>query len=131
VLTKFEHIAADSVTAIGGRVVKLIGDEVLFTAVDERSACMIALNLASTFADHPTVPQVRAGVAAGEVLLRDGDVFGPVVNLAARVVKLAGPGEVVAPTAVAAVAGISAKRLGQQQLKGFAEDVELCRLTAP
>ena len=32
VLTAFEHIAADSVTARGGRVVKLIGDEVLYMA---------------------------------------------------------------------------------------------------
>jgi class 3 adenylate cyclase len=130
VLSDFEHIALDSVTAIGGRVVKLIGDEVLYRAGDELSACTIALNLASTFADHPTVPGVRVGVAGGEVLLRDGDVFGPVVNLAARAVKLAASGEVVAPVAVAAAAGVKAEPLGQHKLKGFAQDVELCRLMA-
>jgi class 3 adenylate cyclase len=41
-------------------------------------------------------------VAGGEVLLRDGDVFGPVVNLAARAVEVALAGQVVAPMAVAA-----------------------------
>ena len=42
-LTEFETVAADTVTARGGRVVKLIGDEILYTASDERSACTIAL----------------------------------------------------------------------------------------
>ncbi len=130
-LTQFEHAAADSVTAMGGRVVKLIGDEVLYTATDASSACMIALSLAATFKDHPSVPQVRAGVAAGDVLLRDGDVFGPVVNLAARLVKVAGAGEVLAPIPVAAAAGIKGDRLGRHELKGFDQDVELCRLTKP
>jgi hypothetical protein len=90
-----------TVTSAEGRVVKLIGDEVLYTASDEASACTIALNLATTFTDRPIVPAVRAGVAGGDVLLRDGDVFGPVVNLAARAVKVAAAGEVVAPVAVA------------------------------
>ena len=107
---------------------KLIGDEVLYTASDEACACAIALDLAGTFAEHPVVPTVRAGVAAGEVLLREGDVFGPVVNLAARAVKAAPAGEVVAPATVAAAAGIRAEPLGQHQLKGFDDEVELCRL---
>jgi adenylate cyclase len=127
-LTTFEHLAADSVTALGGRVVKLIGDEVLYAAVDEASACAIALSLAAKLMQHPVLPRVRAGIAGGDVLLRDGDVFGPVVNLAARAVKLANPGEVVAPEAVAAAAGIKAERLREHQLKGFAEEIELCRL---
>ena len=128
VLTEFEHVAADTVTSAGGRVVKLIGDEVLYTTGDEAAACMIALRLASTFAAHPVVPTVRAGVAGGDVMLRDGDVFGPVVNLAARAVKVAAAGEVVAPRAVAAAAGIQAEPLGRHQLKGFDDDVDLCRL---
>jgi class 3 adenylate cyclase len=131
VLTAFEHETADSVTSMGGRLVKLIGDEVLYAASDESSACTIALNLVATFQDHPVVPAVRAGVAGGEVLLRDGDVFGPVVNLAARAVKIAAGGEVVAPAALAMAAGIKAKSLGHHQLKGFDEDIELCRLVAP
>jgi class 3 adenylate cyclase len=131
VLTEFEHTAADTVTSAGGRVVKLIGDEVLYSANDAAAACVIALKLAATFAAHPVVPMVRAGVAGGDVLLRDGDVFGPVVNLAARAVKVAAAGEVVAPKAVAAAAGIPAEPLGQHQLKGFDDDVELCRLVAP
>jgi adenylate cyclase len=101
------------------------------TASDEASARTIALNLATTFTDHPVVPAVRAGVAGGDVLLRDGDVFGPVVNLAARAVKVAQPARSWRPFAVAAAAGIRAQMLGRHQLKGFDSDVELCRLLAP
>jgi class 3 adenylate cyclase len=128
VLTEFEHVSADTVTSAGGRVVKLIGDEVLYTTSDPAAACTIALNLASRFDGHPVVPAVRAGVAGGDVLLRDGDVFGPIVNLAARAVKVAEAGEVVAPKAIAVAAGIDAAPLGQHELKGFDDDVELCRL---
>jgi class 3 adenylate cyclase len=128
VITEFEHVAADAVTSAGGRVVKLIGDEVLYTAPDEAVACTIALNLSRAFAVHPVLPTARAGVAAGDVVLRDGDVFGPVVNLAARAAKVAAAGEVVAPAAVAAAAGIRAEPLGPHQLQGF-EAVELCRLS--
>ncbi len=128
VLTDFEHTAADSITASGGRVVKLIGDEVMYVAAEATAACDIALNLAAQLGEHPGVPPVRAGVAAGGVVLRDGDVFGPVVNLAARAVDLAAAGEVVAPLALAAAAGIDADPLGRHQLKGFDDDVELCRL---
>jgi adenylate cyclase len=71
---------------------------------------------------------VRAGLAAGDVLLKDGDVFGPVVNLAARAVKVAGPGEVVVSPSVAAAAGRPAEPLGRHVLKGFDDQIELCRI---
>jgi adenylate cyclase len=130
-LTEFETVAADTVTSGGGRLVKLIGDEVLYTANDEASACTIALSLAATFKEHAVLPPVRAGVAAGDVLLRDGDVYGPVVNLAARAVKVAEAGEVVTSPTVAAAAGITAKPLDRYELKGFDDDVALCRLLPP
>jgi len=116
------------VTSAGGRVVKLIGDEVLYATGEERQACAIALGLAAAFAEHETVPPVRAGVAGGEVMMRDGDVFGPVVNLAARAVKAASAGEVVAPAAVATAAGVRAAPLGPRQLKGLGGGIELYRL---
>ena len=70
---------------------KLIGDEVLYTTVDEASACAIPLQLAATLAEYPTTPPVRAGLAGGDVLMRDGDVFRPVVNFAARAVTVRNP----------------------------------------
>ena len=130
-LTEFETVAADTVTSSGGRVVKLIGDEILFTAADAGSAAAIALELARAFDAHPVIPSARAGIACGELMLRDGDVFGPVVSMAARAVKAAAPGEVVAPPVVAAAAGVAAEPHGRHALKGFGDDVELCRLVDP
>jgi class 3 adenylate cyclase len=130
VLTEFENVAADTVTEHGGRIVKLIGDEILYTTVDERSACRIAIDLTAAFGDHPRVPIVRTGIAAGDVLLREGDVFGPVVNLAARAVKVASPGEIVAPATIPTAAGRPSEPLGPHALKGFDDGVELCRVLA-
>jgi class 3 adenylate cyclase len=129
VLGEFERIATDTVRSGGGRVVKLIGDEILYTSADEPSACAIALELTATLAEHPTVPAARAGLASGDVTMRDGDVFGPVVNLAARAVKLAAPSDVVVPTAMARAARIPSEPLGRQTLKGFDGEVELSRLS--
>jgi adenylate cyclase len=127
-LAAFEAEAFEVVLAGGGRVVKLIGDEVMFVAPDSAKACAIAIALTDRFASHPLVPSVRGAVSVGDVLSRDGDYFGPVVNLAARAVKVADPGEVVVPPdarAAAEVAGCGVRSLGATALDGIAEAVEL------
>ena len=91
----FEQHAADVVAANNGRVVKFIGDEVMFRVHDATSACRIALEIVERFSNDALLPGVRAAVAFGDLLVRDGDYFGPVVNLAARATKLAAPGGVV------------------------------------
>ena len=132
-LSAFEDVCLDAVTSHGGRVVKLIGDGVLYTASDARSACDIALELAEKLHRHEQLPEVRAGLAGGQVLLRDGDVFGPVVNLAARVVRTAQPGEVVATIQVAKAAGVpfvprGREHIGREHMDSTAGDVELAVL---
>jgi class 3 adenylate cyclase len=57
-------------------------------------------------------------------------VFGPVVNLAARAVKLAAPGRLVVPEAVAAAAGLRGEALGAEPLKGFETPVRLVSVPA-
>ena len=128
VLTTFEQLAADTIAAGGGRMVKLIGDQVLYTSPDAGAACTVALDLSEACGDHPRMPPVRAGLAIGRVMLRDGDVFGPVVNLAARAVKVAQPGEVMATADVADAAGLGYEPRGPHRLKGVAGHVELRRL---
>jgi adenylate cyclase len=92
---RFEGLAADVVTAGGGRVVKTVGDEVLFTADGPVSGAVIALSLSEQMAVDEIVPDVRVGLAHGEVLRSLGDVYGPTVNLASRLTALAQPGTVV------------------------------------
>ena len=127
-LEDFETVATGTITEGGGRVVKLIGDEIMFTAPDALAAASIAIDLADAFDDHSTVPPMRAGLASGEVLLRDGDVFGPVVNLASRAAKVAQPGEVVTTAAVADEAALPHTSLGPHHLSGIPGEVELHRL---
>ena len=76
-------------------MVKMIGDEVLFAVPHERAAAEIALSLAEGYAADDELPDVRVGLASGPVLQREADVFGPVVNMAGRLVTLAFPATVV------------------------------------
>ena len=98
---RFEGLAADVITAGGGRVVKNVGDEVLFTADDPPSAAVIGLSLSERMAVDDLIPDVRVGLAHGPVLRRLGDVYGPTVNLASRLTALAQPGTVVTDIATA------------------------------
>jgi adenylate cyclase len=92
---RFEGVASDVVTQGGGRLVKTVGDEVLFIADDAMSGAVIALSLSEQMAVDDVVPDVRVGLAYGPVLRSLGDVYGPTVNLASRLTKLAQPGTVV------------------------------------
>jgi adenylate cyclase len=128
VLSAFEEMALDTVTQARGRVVKHIGDEVLFTAPDAVAACGIALDLAAACDAHERLPQARVGLARGKVMLREGDVFGPVVNLAARLVKTAEPSQVVTTEEVARSAGCQFESIGRRSLKGIAAEAQLVAL---
>ena len=92
----FEQIATGTVVDHGGRVIKTIGDEILFTTDDTSAAAEIALALTERGLDEDDpFPAVRAGIAYGLVVNRLGDVFGPTVNIAARLTSVARPGTVV------------------------------------
>ncbi len=119
---RFETGAASIVAALGGRVIKTLGDEVLFTAPDAASGAEIALRI-SERSEDTDFPKVRVGVAYGEVILRLGDVFGTPVNLAARLTAAARPGTVLAAPELAAAlpssGGHAFKRLKARQLQGL------------
>jgi adenylate cyclase len=95
VVRRFEDISHDTVTGMGGRVVKMIGDEVMFVVDDVPAAAEIGLSLAEAYADDDLLSDVRVGMAVGPVLTRDGDYYGPAVNLAHRIVNIANPGTVL------------------------------------
>ena len=95
VVDQFERMAYDVVVAGGGRVVKMIGDEVMFLVEDPRMAAEIALGLADASRDAAGLGDVRVGLAYGPVLEREGDAYGATVNLASRATSIAYPGTVV------------------------------------
>jgi adenylate cyclase len=89
----FEGTSAALVNDHGGRVIKTIGDEVMYAVDDPVAAAHVALALVSV--EDEAFPELRVGVAYGPVLTKLGDVFGPVVNIAARLTELARPGRVL------------------------------------
>ena len=95
VVDGFEALAYDVIGERQGRVVKMIGDEVMFVADDSGCAAEIGLALAEVYADHETLSDVRVGIARGPVLRHEGDYFGTTVNLASRIVNIAYAGSVV------------------------------------
>jgi adenylate cyclase len=95
VVRRFEEISHDIVIGLGGRVVKMIGDEVMFVVESVADAARIALDLADAYADDELLSDVRVGLALGPVLLREGDYFGTTVNLAHRIVNIGNPGTVL------------------------------------
>ncbi len=91
----FEFTARDVVTSHGARVVKTIGDAVMFIADDLPTAARVAVNLVAAIKARPNLLPVRGSLAWGRVISRSGDVFGPIVNLAARLVDVAEPGTIL------------------------------------
>jgi adenylate cyclase len=84
-----------------GRVVKTVGDEVLFVADEIADGAAIALGLLRRVRAEPALPRLRIGLAAGPVLVRYGDVYGEVVNIAARLTTHAHPDSVLVDRTVA------------------------------
>jgi len=119
----FEARALAIVTAHHGRIIKTIGDEILFAADRAEDAAYIALELVEEHLHDEDFPQLRVGVAWGAVLNRLGDVFGPTVNLAARLTSMARPGRVLADKQLADALRdderFSLHRMRRQAVKGY------------
>lgn len=89
---QFESVSADVVAAHGSRLIKTLGDEVLFVHESPRNVAKIALELHEAHRESEDVPRMRIGLGTGSVLLRMGDVFGTTVNRASRLTAMAKPG---------------------------------------
>jgi adenylate cyclase len=98
----FEATAAEVVARGGGRVVKTVGDGVLFTAADPAAATEIGLSLPEQWGAAADRPPLRVGLAHGRVLTRLGDVYSSVVNLASRLTTVARAGSVLVDRELAA-----------------------------
>ncbi|MDQ1534425.1 MAG: adenylate cyclase [Actinomycetota bacterium] len=96
----FESTALDLVAASGARVVKRMGDAVMFMTPAPGVACDLALDLVDAATRDPRLPPLRVGLAFGPVIVRGGDVYGPFVNLASRLCAAAEPGAIVVSDAI-------------------------------
>jgi adenylate cyclase len=121
VVDRFESVAHVTVVGNGGRIVKMIGDEVMYVSDEPRRGVEIALALVEAYSDDDLLSDVRVGLATGPVLAREGDYFGTPVNRASRLVNIADAGMVLGGRDVHDAVGdspdIVSTRLGSRTLK--------------
>jgi adenylate cyclase len=129
VLVRFETTAWDLAAAHHARVTKFVGDEAMIVGADPVGVVEIALGLCAMAEADPDLESARGAVTYGLVHHRNGDYFGPLVNLAARAVSVAKPGTVLVPDAVRQRLGpspsLTATAVGTFDLRGFTEPIEL------
>jgi class 3 adenylate cyclase len=124
---RLQALADDAVRPTGGRVVKLLGDGVLLRFGAAADAIRSVLGLIAAV-EAAGLPRAHAGIAAGFVVIRDGDVYGQTVNLAARIAGQAGPGQVLVDegAVIALPAGTATfTPLGRVALKGLPDEIGL------
>lgn len=110
----------------GGTPIKWLGDGVMVHYRDPEEAARGTLEMVER-APRVGLP-AHAGVAAGPVVMQDGDHFGRTVNLASRLASSAGGGQALVSDVVAGLVDapdLSFTELGPVDLKGFAEPVHV------
>jgi adenylate cyclase len=128
VLIAFDLRTSEVVAAHNGQIVKMIGDEAMFVTEGVEDACRIASDLVGVTAD--LLPPVRVGLACGEMASVFGDLYGPDVNLASRLVDVAEPSTAVVSERVrdGCLETFAFEELSPMSLKGFARPTTAYRL---
>ena len=133
-LARFDAAAWNAAAENRVRVVKMIGDEAMFVSPDPAALVRTALDVCDAAARDADLPDARGAVGLGAILSRQGDYFGPVVNLTSRCVKLAEPASVVVTDAARAALEESGwngqlEALPARPVPGIAEPVTVHRVT--
>jgi adenylate cyclase len=118
----FESRCADVIAVQQGRVIKSLGDSVLFVNDDPIRAYDTAEGIINVIGRDPRMPDVRLGLATGSVVTRLGDVFGPPVNMAARLTAVARRNRIIIDEATAAALPpdqFETRRLPARPVRGF------------
>ena len=114
---------------IDGEHVKTIGDALMVRVPDPGDAIQLGLTITHDVLRGHEAPAVRVGLNHGAAVERNGDYFGNVINVAARVSALASGGEVLVTGHTAALApdldGVFYESRGRQPLRNVAEPVEI------
>ncbi len=123
VVEAFESQCADLITRRGARLIKTLGDSVLFICDGPIVAVEVASDIVEEIGGDPDRPDVHVGLATGAVVMRLGDVFGPAVNMASRLTGVARRNRVICDVVTAAavrdVPGIAVRPLTERVIRGF------------
>ncbi|HWI42801.1 MAG TPA: adenylate/guanylate cyclase domain-containing protein [Nocardioides sp.] len=118
----FETRCGDVIAREQGRLIKSMGDAVLFVNDDPMRAFATAEGVINVIGRDPRMPDVRVGLATGGVVMRLGDVFGPPVNLAARLTQVARRNRIIVDHATADLLPadeIESRPLPPRPVRGF------------
>jgi len=118
----FEMRCADVVATQRGRIIKSIGDSVLFVNDDPVRAYDTAEGIINVIGRDQRMPDVRVGLASGPVVMRLGDVFGPPVNMAARLTNVARRNRIIIDAATAGLLPadqFETRRMAARPVRGF------------
>lgn len=119
---KFETRCHDVVSIHSGRIIKSLGDSVLFVVSDAVRAIEVAEGIIQVIGRDPRMPDVRIGLASGAVIPRLGDIFGPPVNLASRLTAVARRNRLIIDQATADLLPedeFESRRLPARPVRGF------------
>jgi adenylate cyclase len=118
-VTRFEEIAMTRCTDLGARLVKVIGDAVMFVSPEPVDVLETALAIVRDATADEVLPEARGGLGYGPTLPVAGDYFGRAVNLASRLTAFARPETIVIdkdfldalPDGYASVRSVGARRI--------------------
>lgn len=131
ILTRLGEITSN----LGGEVVKTIGDEIMCSFEKPDDALSAAVDMQRALSTMPSVggipSAVKIGVHSGPVIIENNDVFGDVVNVAARVISLAASEQVLTTGDTLEqldVVGVPHRSLGNHQVRGRDTELHLCEV---
>ena len=122
--------------AVGGQVIKTLGDEVMCVFQTADDAAVAAIDMQNAVARLPATAGtrigIRVGINFGPMLKRDNDVFGDAVNLGARLAGVAQKDQIITSRetveALSPALRETCRQLYSIQVKGKEKEVELCEL---
>ncbi len=121
----------------GGRIIKTIGDAFLAVFKSPTNAVLCGMEIQRALLIHNENSreedklEVRVAINSGEVSVRDNDVFGEPVNIAARVEGIAGPNEIYFTEAVYLAMNkneIPTAEVGHRRLKGISQEIKVYKV---
>lgn len=120
----------------GGRVMRTVGDEILALFPSADAAARAAMEIQTAFSELGPVAGIRIGVRIGfnfgQVMERDGELYGDAVNIAARLASLAEKDQIITSSdtleALSPVLKSACRRLYAVPVKGKEHEVELCQV---
>jgi len=133
----FDRITTNVCSKYGGWIVKKVGDSfiVVFESANDCLYCASELQERfeetnkSTKSKNPI--RIKIAVNTGEVIIKDNDIYGDAVNLAAKLEKLTKPGEIYFTQAVYLAMNkneVSYQYLGTRRIKGFGYPIKIFKV---